>query len=54
MNLTDAQRNDFIEEANEWLNGNIQKKSYTRSAVNEILRVDLGPTSQYTCTCCGR
>jgi hypothetical protein len=54
ISLTPAQRDEFVEVVNSWINGTGGERTRVAASVREsILRVDVGPTSA-TCGCCGR
>lgn len=52
--LSDSQRREFIQQINEYMEGNYERKALIASAAQrDMLRVDMGPLSG-GCPCCGK
>lgn len=54
MQLASHQRDEFVEGANKWLNGDIGEKRSLEASAHKVLSIDLGPMSSDRCPRCGR
>lgn len=52
--LTIAEREEFINEANEFINGNFEDKEKIKRLYETKLFSSLGPTNDNNCPCCGK
>lgn len=55
LNLSNAQRAEFVNQINEFLEGgSASRDRITKEAINKSQRMDVGPIGSGGCPCCGR